>query len=385
MPTLIFLGLNLLAVVVVAFVLRDYWRSRFDGTEDRYMSLYGEEAWEGSNMDLYLRFDPAVDAEMKQAFFERLDAHLEKEPRLHEEFGTKDGELTFVESPVARARDLVTPRRGIYLEAETPGEIKVVWNHMQMDGVGIWEILKPLFDPNEDLLTYTDVPTPPPVIPEVLGVPRLLSRLSWSGSLERPKDPAGPLHEKFTLMPTEFVRALKDRLGTPFNLTSSAVILDALFQRHPEAGHLTAGLTVYYPFMKGRNKYGVFPVRVERAGIAEILEQLERHVSKPMLNWGVSSTFSYILSKAPDQAFLSMMGQARAMFDVMISNLPVGKHPSLMAGSHVTMACHSWELTLPYYFLLIGTRHNLHISTTSHFEIPPDFLSQARVEKLAQG
>ncbi len=132
-------------------------------------------------------------------------------------------------------------------------------------------------------------------------------------------------------------------------------------------------------------QYGVFPVRVERAGIAVIIRQLERDVSRPLLNWGVSSTFSYILSKAPDAAFLSMMGQARAMFDVMISNLPVGKHPSLMAGTHVGMACHSWELTLPYYFLLIGTRHNLHISTTSHFEIPEDFLSVARVEALVAG
>ena len=118
----------------------DYMRRRFASAEDRYMALYGQDDWAASNMDLVLHFPSEADEHVKRTFAERLANLLEAEGdgfRVIREVGDFAGDrLLFRKEPALDVDALFRPRRGVYFETELPGRIRVVWNHMQTDGVG---------------------------------------------------------------------------------------------------------------------------------------------------------------------------------------------------------------------------------------------------------
>lgn len=346
---------------------RHYLRHRLESPEDRYMALYGADAWEGSNMDLVLHFTQEHDDRVKEHFcralLARTAARAPGTAVLREEAAPGSVELKPLASlDLAR---LSTPRRGIWLDLARPGRIRVVWNHMQTDGVGVWKALQPLFDPNPPLLEFDGLKKPPPFLPELLALPRVARRLVWKGRLGPQVEPS--LARGFVKWSAAPLRAEKRRLGLPFNLLTTAACVRAVFDRHPGADRLNVGVTVYFPFLRARNRYGVLTARVQRAGLEGIARQLRKQVRFPMVSWGVSATQSYALNRVPDDVFVRVMGYFRKQIDVLVSNLPVGTEPIRMAGTDVDVSCHPWELTLPYYFLLMGTKADLHVSWTSRF------------------
>lgn len=354
---------------VGVFAARDYMRRRFIGIEDRYMALYGREAWSSNNMDLTFHFDPADDEAIKDAIRARLLTHLAQDEAtlLNEQLVPADGPgLRFAPHDGDPMATLFAPRQGIFFDFNTPGSVNVIWNHMQTDGVGIWATLKPLFDDNPPLVPYRDVSTPPPVMPELLSLPRLARMTRWKAEL--PRLDSKTLHRRFEAFSAAPVRALKSDLNAPFNLVSSATVIDAVFNNHPDARRLTVGLTVYFPFLDGRNRYGILPVSVRRGDVAQIVRQLVRAARHPALIWGMASSISYALGRLPDEAFLKAVSRVRSRFDVLISNLPVGVDPVRLAGHRVSLSCHPRELTMPYYFLIVGTRDELNVSCTTHYD-----------------
>jgi hypothetical protein len=68
-----------------------------------------------------------------------------------------------------------------------------------------------------------------------------------------------------------------------------------------------------------------------------------------------------------DRWFERVNGAARRQIDVLVSNLPVGTERVRIAGRDVNLSCHPWDLSVPYYFLAMGTRHALHVSYSSRF------------------
>jgi len=360
---------------------RDYLSHRLTNTEDRYMALYGQEEWEANNMDLTLHAAPADDAALKAAFLERLEAHLlvdsPSRQMLREIADPGADSLAFAEDSAVDVASLLAPRRGVYFDLSATGRIRVVWNHMQTDGVGMWNALRPLFDENPPIVPFRDVPTPPPFLPELLALPRVARCMAWRGKLRREASQhaqAAPRSRGLVRWDAAPIRAMKAETGAPFNLLTSAVAIDAVFQRHPEKGALNVGLTAYFPFMPGRNRYSVFLCRVRRADIPGIARQLHRQVKNPMLNWGASSVQSYALGRVPDRVFSQVLGYYRRQIDVLISSLPVGQRPVSLGGVRTQIACHPWELTLPYYFLLVGTRSELNVSYSSRFAQGDRFL-----------
>ncbi len=360
---------------------RDYLKHRLRGSEDRYMALYGRENWSSSNMDLSIHVAPSMDAELKEAFYQRLARALEQgDPETtrlwREEADLSGSEIAFNERDVT-VEDLLQPRHGVYLDPSEPGKLRVVWNHMQTDGVGMWSALRPLFDPNPPLVPYRDVPAPPPIVPELLALPRTARRLVWRGRLRKGMDTQ--LTRGLALWDAAPIRELKDQLDQPFNLVTSAMVIREVFNRHPERPRINVGLTAYFPFIEGRNKYGVFLCRVKRDHLAGILRQLERQTRRPMLNWGTSSAQAYALGRMPDKAFDRLVSYYRRQVDVLISSLPVGQVKISLADIPAVISCHPWELTLPYYFLLVGTRADLHVSYTSRYEQDETFLDPSRL------
>jgi hypothetical protein len=348
---------------------RHYVRYRFVGPEDRYMSLYGRSAWASSNMDLILEAAPDAADGLHEVFVARVRALLEQggpaADRLREHAAPGDGPLRFVVDSAVTVDDLLQPREGIWLDLSERHRVRVVWNHMQMDGVGAWEALREAFDPNPPLIPYRSAPSPPPVVPELLGLPGMARRAMWQGQL-------GPLagtelHRGFALWPTAPLREVRDAVGAPFNLVTSAQVLAHVFDRHPDVPRLNVGLTVYFPFLAGRNKYGVFTLRVERSSLSGLVRQLQRQVRFPLVNWGITANQSLALSPLPDTTFLRLVSFYRRQIDVLISNLPVGQLPVTVGDIPVTIQCYPAELTLPYYFLLMGTRDVIHVSHTSRF------------------
>lgn len=378
-PELILLS-SLATLTGGALATRDYLARRFEGPEDRYMALYGATQWDASNMTLSLRFDPRDGAEIEAALLSRLSTLLRgaRDTLFHETAAPGTDELTFCTTPEARIEELLSPRRGVYLDLCAPDQIDVIWNHMQTDGVGMWAALKPLFDENPTLTTYREVPRPPPLLPELLSLPRVLRQARRSGQLVR--GDVKSLTRAFDVLDATRVKQLKDKLRAPFNLTSSALAIDAVFRQRADASALMVALTVYYPFIEGRNRYGVLPVKIRRGGVSSIVAQLERQCRRPLLAWGASSTLAYVMGRVPDATFTALMGKVRGKFDVMISNLPVGANPIELAGRRVQVSCHPWELTIPYYFLIVGTRHELHVSSTSHYEPSGPLISDAHVD-----
>ncbi len=356
---------------------RDYLLRRLEGPEDRYMALYGKRDWEASNMDLALHVAPEASDRFKEAFVERLRDHMAADPEatklLREEASFHGDRLTFTEEPDMPAERLLRPRRGLYLDLELEGRIRVVWNHMQTDGVGMWNALRGMFDPNPPLIPYREVPSPPPFVPEILALPSAARRLVWRGRLRR-QAPDSPLTRGLAIWEAKEVRGARQQTRGSFNLVTSALVTQEVFRRHPDRERLNVGLTAYFPFLKGRNKYGVFLCQVRRGSLTAVVEQLTKQTKNPMLAWGRSAAQAYALRRMPDGAFARVVSYYRKQIDVLISSLPVGRRPVSLAEIPTVISCHPWELTLPYYFLLVGTRSQLHVSFTSRFSQDANFL-----------
>ncbi|MDJ0787619.1 MAG: hypothetical protein QNK05_12490 [Myxococcota bacterium] len=354
---------------------RDYLRRRLTGQEDRFMALYGKDDWDACNMDMAFHFAKADDAFVKQTFRSRLEAHIAESDVAHRLFfeEARDDDAGFFLSGSSDLDALLPDRRGVRLILDEPGRIRVVWNHAQTDGVGLWEALRPTFDPSPPLVTYDDLPTPPAFLPELAGLPATFRRMSFRGNLRARCDESETrlIHE----WPTAPIRVLKDELGANFNLVSAAAILEQVFERHPDLPYLVSGLLVFFPFLDARNRYGVITARIRRGPIPSIVRQLEMQSKRPMLRWGTVATQSYALSKLPEWAFQPTMEYFRRQVDVLISNLPVGSTPALMDGVPISISCHPFEMATPYYLLLVGTRDKLDVSVSSRFEEKPDFLS----------
>jgi hypothetical protein len=359
----------------------DYLKRRLQGSEDRYMAMYGREEWEASNMDLTVHCAPAADGPFKTEFLNRLDKALREQPEtqqlLGEEANFSRRQLSFDAGEVTVDR-LLRPRRGVYLDLDTVGKARVVWNHMQTDGVGMWNALRHLFDPNPPLVPYRTVPAPPPFVPELMALPRTAHRLVWRGRL-RKNAPEGTLTRGLALWDARPLRKVKNRLREPFNLITAGMAVGEVFARHPDRDRLNVGMTAYFPFLKGRNKYGVFLCKVKRSDLAGIVAQLKRQTKNHLLNWGTASAQSYALGRMPDQAFARLVSHYRKQVDVLVSSLPVGREKITLGGYPTVISCHPWELTLPYYFLLVGTRADLHVSFTSRYDQDEGFLDPTRM------
>ena len=356
---------------------RDYLKRRLEGTEDRYMALYGKDEWEASNMDLAIHAPAERYDDLKAEFLNRLGHLLEDGApagdlfREEADLGSKT--LSFHSNPSVDVQTLLQPRHGVYFDMEQPGRIRVVWNHMQTDGVGMWNALRVLFDPNPPLIPYRDVPPPPPFLPELMALPSTARRLVWRGRL-RKNMPDVPLTRGLTTWDTRPLRALKQKIRGSFNLLVSALVVAQVFRRHADRTRLNVGLTAYFPFLKGRNKYGVFLCKVKRGDVPVIFEQLRKQTRNPLRNWGTAAAQSYALGRMPDRAFAKLVSYYRRQVDVLISSLPVGREPVSITSIPTVLSCHPWELTLPYYFLLIGTRSYLDVSYTSRFNQDERFL-----------
>jgi len=359
---------------------QDYLKRRLSSPEDRYMSLYGRSQWEASNMDLALHTAPELDGAFKSAFLARLEHRLRAAPpeatQLLREEAVDDGRrLTFVPKEQVDVDDLVRPRRGVYLDLSASARVRVVWNHMQTDGVGMWNALRELFDPNPPLVPYKDVPAPPAVLPELIALPSVARRLVWRGRLRKENGSSASLQRGLALWSSHTLRQAKKGIPGSFNLFTTALVVDRVFARHPERNRLNVGVTAYFPFLEGRNRYGVFLCKVTRGSVADIQAQLVRQTRNPVKTWGMSAAQSYALGRLPNPAFQKVVTHFRRQVDVLVSSLPVGRQPITLERIPVVVSCHPWELTLPYYFLLVGTRTELHVSFTSRFPQDESFLA----------
>lgn len=351
----------------------DYLRHRFDGSEDRFMAVYGREDWAASNMDLILRAPEGREDELIEVFRRRVAEWASSDDPaavgLREEVDPAARKLRLHVRQDFCVDDLYRPREGIWFDLSAHGQIRVIWNHIQHDGVGLWSTLKPLFDANAPLLAYGEVKPPPPMVPEAVAIPRTLRRLAWRGTLRKlaPKD--APLHRAFRMWDAAAVRSVKNELDAPFNLVSSALVFSEVFRRHPTTLQLTVGMTAFFPFIRARNRYSVFLCKLKRDSVAGIVRQLAKQLKNPVLNWGTASAQSYVLNRVPEKLFLKVIRYYRSQIDVLVSSLPVGTTPVQMGKIPVQVACHTPQLTLPYYVLLMGTREALHVSATSRFEL----------------
>jgi hypothetical protein len=179
------------------------------------MALWGEQDWNASNMDLFLSHDPADGEAVRARFREGVEGRLRSERcLLHEEAVRQDDGGFRYERRAQTFEDLLRPRRGVWFDLSDPARIRVVWSHMQTDGVGIWLALKPLFDPNPPLVDYGRMPTPPPLLPELLALPRVARSLSHRGVLRARLEQTGEARtDGLHLWPAAEMRALRDQLG----------------------------------------------------------------------------------------------------------------------------------------------------------------------------
>jgi hypothetical protein len=136
------------------------------------------------------------------------------------------------------------------------------------------------------------------------------------------------------------------------------------------------GLTVFFPFLKARNRYGVIIVRVKRGEITDIAAQLKKKIPKPLVMWGNTATQAYAMERVPDSMFLRLMKYYRKQIDVLISNVPVGNLPISVGDVPVQIICHTRGLSLPYYFLMMGTREDIHVSYSTLYSQNADFFQQ---------
>lgn len=371
----------LMAALLLAGVLWLLWRyqrDRFSGQEDRFMALYSREDWDACNMDILFEFDPAVDAAVKAAFRSRLQALIEAvDPAsslLHEVGEVSAAGIQLRSDPDVDATALCSGRRqGLHFDLSVPGVIRVIWNHVQTDGVGLWETLRGAFDPSPPLVAYDGARVPPPLLPEVLALPLLMRRLAWRGTLA---DQVGPeATRRVQSWPAEEIRTARARWDANFNLVSAAALLKHVFDRHPQTATLCVGILVFFPFIRGRNRYGVLQAKLRRGDIESLVRQLQAQTRFPLLRWGVVATQQFLLGQLPERAFEPVMRHYRRQIDVLISNLPVGTTPACIEGHRIRISCHPWELATPYYLLLVGTRDELTLSVSSRFTEAEDFMA----------
>ena len=93
----------------------------------------------------------------------------------------------------------------------------------------------------------------------------------------------------------------------------------------------------------------------------------------PLVMWGNTATQAYAMERVPDAMFLRLMRYYRKQIDVLISNVPVGQKRISIDHVPVEVYCHTRGLSLPYYFLLMGTRDDIHCSYSSLFSQKEDF------------
>ena len=353
------------SLVLLGAAVYDYKKRRFSSPEDRYMLLYGREEWKSNDMDMYVRFALADDASIKDAWCTRIVELLSVEDSLlHETAELKEKSIVFHRNKCTLS-DLLSPRQGIYFDLSRKGEIHIVWNHMQMDGVGLWNTTRMLYDENPPLIPYRDIKPPPPIFPEILSLPKVAGQAMKRGSLYQAA--SEQLYTGQSLWNTEEIRQRKKEWNAPFNLLTSAIVARGVFTRHPKTEKLNLGLTVFFLFLKGRNRYGVIIVRVKRGSVEEIVAQLQKKIPKPLVMWGNTATQAYAMERVPESMFLRLMRYYRKQIDVLISNVPVGSEPIGIGGRPVEIYCHTRGLSLPYYFLLMGTRSEIHCSYSSLF------------------
>ena len=371
MPSLLIPALTALSG---GLLFRDYKRRRLQSPEDRYMALYGHEDWASNNMDMRVHFDPALDEEVKTSWVRRLEARLPLEDSMLSEIAEVDGkELVFRKVPTTVA-DLLKPRQGIWFDMSTPGLIHIIWNHLQVDGVGLWRELREVYDENPPLIPYRSVSAPPPIVPEIMGIPQMAKQATIRGSLHKGIDIETGVEQHFTMWDGDQIRAFKNRCTAefgrtaPFNLVTAAIVADRIFSRHPEVHKLNMGLTVYFPFLESRNKYGVQVRTVKRDSIQGLVLQLMKKQTSPVATWGAAAAQGYALNRVPNKWFMNLMQYFRKQIDVLIANVPVGQVPVTVGEKLVQVSCHTRELSLPYYVLLMGTRGEVHTSMTTRYK-----------------
>ena len=359
------------SLVLLGVAAYDYKKRRFSSPEDRFMLLYGRDEWESNDMDMYVRFAEEDDFLIKKNWCERLQEMLNNpDSLLHETAKVSDKSITFHRENCT-LEDLLQPRQGIYFDLSKKGIIHIVWNHMQMDGVGLWGITRALYDHNPPLIPYRDVKPPPPILPEILSLAKVAGQAIKRGSLY--KAATEKVHIGQSIWDANQIREIKKKQNTPFNLLTSAIVAQGIFNRHPKTEKLNLGLTVFYPFLKGRNRYGVIIVRVKRGSLEDIAKQLQKKIPKPLVMWGNTATQAYAMERVPESMFLRLMKYYRKQIDVLISNVPVGSLPIQIGKKPVQIYCHTRGLSLPYYFLLMGTRGEIHCSYSSLFKQEDDF------------
>ena len=62
-------------------------------------------------------------------------------------------------------------------------ELYKSWNHMQMDGVGLWGTTREIHDDNPPLVPYKEVKSPPQSFPKILSIPKVAGQAVKRGSL----------------------------------------------------------------------------------------------------------------------------------------------------------------------------------------------------------
>ena len=370
MPSLLIPALTALSG---GLLLRDYKRRRLQSPEDRYMALYGYDDWGSNNMDMRVHFDPAFDEDVKASWIRRLKVRLPtKDSMLSEVAEVVDDELVFHKMPTS-VDDLLRPRLGIWFDLSTPGLIHIIWNHLQVDGVGLWRELREVYDENPPLIPYRDVSAPIPIVPEIMGIPQMAKTATMRGSLHKGIDIEAGVEQHFTMWDGTKIRAFKNQCteefghSVPFNLVTAAIVAERIFSRHPAVKKLNLGLTVYFPFLESRNKYGVQMRTVKRDTLKGLVKQLMKKQASPVATWGAAAAQGYALNRVPNKWFMNLMQYFRKQIDVLIANVPVGQVPVTVGGQPVQVSCHTRELSLPYYVLLMGTRGEVHTSMTTRY------------------
>jgi hypothetical protein len=332
-------------------------------------------------MELCLSFDRDKDRVVKSLFQQRLAEHLDQaDPNgslFHEKPMLNSKKIDFYYDACTTVQELGFPRKGIYLASDHPGTLSIVWNHIQSDGIRLWQALRPLFDTNSSILDFQPPKMPPAFWPELLAMPTTIKKMFFRYNLEPPE--ADRLHYGFKKWDAGPIRKIKGRKKIPTNTVIAALILNELFQRHTDVDRLTVGLTVAFTFLEAKNQYGLITLRIERSDFEGICGQIRKQIKGPMRVWGTFSTQSYLLSFLPDWIFKKVMGYFRGQVDVLISSLPLGRKTAEINGVPITVSCHPKELTIPYYFLLMGAGRQIHMSYTNKFGAEQDFMNQEKV------
>ena len=212
------------------------------------MALYGHEDWASNNMDMRVHFDPALDEYVKASWIRRLTARLPLEESILSEVAESVDEELIFQKVQTNVEDLLKPRQGIWFDMSTPGLIHIVWNHLQVDGVGLWRELREVYDENPPLIPYRSVSAPPPIVPEIMGIPQMAKSATIRGSLHKGMDIDTGVEQHFTMWDGAKIRTFKNQcteaLGktASFNLVTAAIVADRIFTRHPTVKKMNLGL-----------------------------------------------------------------------------------------------------------------------------------------------